>query len=144
VDIEYGNKQMGIEQKQSVGPVSQWIRECTPKSVEEWKEFYYEKLEVFLKENNIPLSSYEYIEELGKKLYVKITEVIRAEIEEVKEKDCIKYIKNLVINRTYEGYKNEIDTIYGKLQAELGVEIKTAPDEGDRLYNVDFLHSGME
>jgi len=78
------------------------------------------------------------LEELGKKLYVKITEVIRAEIEEVKEEDCIEYIKNLVINRTYEGYKNEIDTIYGKLQAQLGVEMKPAPDEWDRLYNVDF------
>jgi hypothetical protein len=50
----------------------------------------------------------------------------------------LEYIKNLVISRTYDGYKNEIDTIYGKLQAELGVEIKPAPDEWDRLYNFDF------
>ncbi len=54
------------------------------------------------------------------------------------EEDCIQYIYNLVINRTYDGYLTEIKTIYGKLQKELGVEIKPAPDEWDRLYNVDF------
>jgi len=136
--LNMATNRWGLNKKDSVGPVSKWIRECAPKSLEEWEKFYYEKLEVFLKEKNIPLSPYKYIEELGRRLYVKITEVIRAEIEEVKEEDCINYIKNLVINRTYEGYKNEIDTIYGKLQAELGVEIKPAPDEWDRLYNVDF------
>lgn len=69
---------------------------------------------------------------------MKITEVIQAEIEEVTEEDCIQYIYNLVINRTYDGYLTEIKTIYGKLQRDLGVEIKPAPDEWDRLYNVDF------
>jgi len=69
---------------------------------------------------------------------VKITEVIQAEIEEVTEEDCIQYIYNLVINRTYDGYLTEIKTIYGKLQRDLGVEIKPAPDEWGRLYNVDF------
>ena len=33
---------------------------------------------------------------MGRKLYVKITEVIQAEIEEVTEEDCIEYIYNLV------------------------------------------------
>ena len=47
---------------------------------------------------------------------MKISEVLKAEIEEVKEEDCIQYIRNLVINRTYEGYKTEINTIYGQLQ----------------------------
>ena len=31
-----------------------------------------------------------------------------------------------------------MDTVYKKLQIELSVEIKPAPDEWDRLYNVDF------
>ena len=52
--------------------------------------------------------------------------------------DCIQYIYNLVINRSYDGYLTEIKTIYGKLQRELSIEIKPAPDEWDRLYNVDF------
>ena len=51
---------------------------------------------------------------------------------------CFPFLYILVINRTYEGYLTEIKTIYGRLQRDLGVEIKPAPDEWDRLYNVDF------
>ena len=44
----------------------------------------------------------------------------------------------LVINRTYDGYTTEIKTIYGQLEQILDVPISAAPDEWDRLYNVDF------
>lgn len=33
----------------------------------------------------------------------------------------------------------EITTIYGQLEKELGEKIEPAPDEWDRLYNVDFF-----
>ena len=118
-----------MNKKNSVGPVSQWIRDCCPKTIKDWEQFYYKKLDDFLKSKGISLSPMEYIEYMGRKLYVKITEVIHAEIEEVSEEDCIQYIYNLVINRTYDGYLTEIKTIYGKLQKDLGVEIKPAPDE---------------
>ncbi|MDE7281148.1 MAG: MjaI family restriction endonuclease, partial [Ruminiclostridium sp.] len=55
------------------------------------------------------------------------------------EDDCINYIKELVIDRTYDGYTTEIKTIYGQLQELLGVKIEPASDEWDRLYNVDFF-----
>jgi hypothetical protein len=128
----------GLNKKESVGPVSDWIRECAPKTLEEWREFYLKKLEEFLSRKGIKISPSEYLEYLGRKLYTKITEVIRAEIDEVSEEDCIIYIYNLVINGTFEGYQTEVETIYKLLQRELGLEIKPAPDEWDRLYNVDF------
>lgn len=127
-----------LNKKNSVGPVSQWIRECSPKTIQDWEKYYYKKLANFLKSKGISLSPQEYIEDLGRKLYVKITEIIQAEIEEVTEENCIQYIYNLVINRTYDGYLTEIRTIYGKLKRILNTEIKPAPDEWDRLYNVDF------
>lgn len=136
--LNMATNRWGLNKKNNVGPVSQWIRECSPKTVRDWEKFYYKKLNGFLMEKGIPLSPTEYLNELGKKLYVKITEVIQSEIEEVREEDCIQYIHNLVINRTYDGYLTEIKTIYGMLQKELGVEIKSAPDKWDRLYNVDF------
>lgn len=80
----------------------------------------------------------EEIIELGKKLYVKITEVVRAEVDEITEQDCIDYMIKLVIDRTYDGYITEIQTIYGQLQEILNVKIDPAPDEWDRLFNVDF------
>ncbi|GLI48936.1 hypothetical protein PLETTINGATMO_11050 [Pseudothermotoga lettingae TMO] len=131
--LNIATNRWGLNKKNSVGPVSQWIRECEPRSVKDWKQFYYKKLAGLLKTNNISLSPEEYIEELGRKLYVKVTEVIQAEIEEVTEDDCIQYIHDLVINRTYDGYLTEVKTIYGQLQRELDVEIKPAPDKWDRL-----------
>lgn len=114
--------------KRNVGPVSEQIRKCAPGNVEEWEEYYF---------NNV--KSREHIQGLGRKLYVKITEVIPAEVEEVTEKDCIEYMYQMVIHRTFDGYMTEIKTIYGQLQEILNVKIEPAPDEWDRLYNVDFF-----
>ena len=114
--------------KRNVGPVSESIRRCAPKTLGEWEDWYYKN--VFPK---------KHLTELGKKLYIKITEVIQAELENVTEEECIDYIKNLVINRTYDGYQSEIQTVYGQLQQALGVKIDPAPDEWDRGYNIDFF-----
>lgn len=52
---------------------------------------------------------------------------------------CEFYIYNLVINRTFDGYQSEIQTIYGQLQNILNVKIEPAPDEWDRGFNVDYF-----
>jgi hypothetical protein len=85
------------------------------------------------------VKSNEHIIELGKKLYTKITEVIQSEVAEVTEQDCIDYMIQLVIDRTYDGYVTEIQTVYGQLQEILKVKIEAAADEWDRLFNVDFF-----
>lgn len=136
--LNMATNRWGLNKKNSVGPVSLWIRECDPKDIKNWEDFYYKKLAKMLKEKHIPLSPQEYLQDLGRKLYTKTTEVIQAEIEEVAEKDCAQYIYSLVINRTFDGYQTEIKTIYGRLQEALKVPVKPAPDEWDRLYNVDF------
>lgn len=113
--------------KRNVGPTSYHIRLCQPKRVQDWECYYFKS--VYPREHLISL---------GKKLYMKITEVLSAEIAEITEKDCIDYIYNLVINRTFDGYQTEIETIYGQLEGMLGIKIHPAPDEWDRTYNVDF------
>ncbi len=113
--------------KRNVGAVAEAIRKCEPKNLEEWQEYYYSNVR-----------NEQHIEELGEKLYIKIKEVLASEIEEIVEDDCIQYMKNLVIKRTYDGYTTEIKTIYGQLEKLLGVKIQPAPDKWDRLYNVDF------
>ena len=114
--------------KRNVGATSEAIRKCAPKSLEEWQSFYFANVR-----------SEEQIVDLGKKLYVKITEVLVAEIDEITEEDCINYIKQLVIDRTYDGYVREIKTIYEQLQSIVKEKIEPAPDEWDRLFNVDFF-----
>lgn len=117
----------GLTKKNKVGPVSELIRKCSPKSLHDWEKYYF---------NNVYPK--RYLEDLGKRLFIKISEVCMAEIERITEEDCINFIVNLVINRTYDGYQSEIQTIYGQLQELLGVKIEPAPDEWDRGYNVDF------
>jgi len=100
--LNQANMRWGLTKKNIVGPVSELIRKCAPKTLQEWEEYY--------------LScaySKEYLEQLGKTLFIKVTDVCKAEIEDITEEDCINFIYNLVINRTYDGYQSEIQTIYG-------------------------------
>lgn len=60
---------------------------------------------------------------IRKKLYVKITEVVQAEVADITEQDCIDYMIQLVIDRTFDGYTTEIQTVYGQLQELLGIKI---------------------
>ncbi len=42
--LNIATNRWGLNKKSNVGPVSQWIRECAPKSLEDWKHFYYKNL----------------------------------------------------------------------------------------------------
>jgi len=44
-----------------------------------------------------------------------------------------------VLRRTYDGYRTEIETIYGQLEGAIGMKIEPAPDNWDRTYSVDFF-----
>ena len=37
--LNMATNRWGLNKKNSVGPVSQWIRECRPKTIKEWEEF---------------------------------------------------------------------------------------------------------
>lgn len=116
-----------LNYKRNVGATSEAIRKCAPRSLSEWESYYFAKVR-----------SRKHIKQLGRKLYVKISEVVHAEISEITEQDCIDYMVNLVINRTYDGYQTEIQTVYGQLQNLLKRKIEPAPDDWDRRFNVDF------
>ena len=109
--------------KRNVGPTSESIRQCEPKTLEEWREYYFSKVR-----------SKDHIIDLGKKLFIKITEVISAEVEEITEQDCIDYMLQLVIDRTFDGYWTEIKTIYGQLEQELVIKLNQPQTSG-----TDFL-----
>jgi hypothetical protein len=64
--------------KRNVGATSESIRKCAPKTVDQWRHYYFANVH-----------SKEHLANLGRKLYIKITEVIRAEVEEITEEDCI-------------------------------------------------------
>lgn len=136
--LNIATNRWGLNKTKSVGPVALWIRECAPKNIQDWQRFYLKKLAEHLRQQDINLNPEEYITTLGQKLFIKVSETLSSEIEEVTEEDCVQYIKNLLIKRTFEGYHNEIKTIYGYLENVLGEKIQPAPDKWDKLYNVDF------
>ncbi|MFH1674074.1 MAG: MjaI family restriction endonuclease [Pseudomonadota bacterium] len=134
--LNYGMNRWGLNKAHSVGPTSELIRHCSPSSFEEWETFYFNNAKQKKKDGT--RITREYITDLGRKLYIKLSEVVQNELESIQEEECIDYAYNLVLNRTYEGYRSEVDTIYGQLQNILGVKIHPAPDKWDRTYNVDF------
>ncbi len=119
-----------------VGRLSEAIRECAPKTLDEWRDYYFSKVkpdgELFGD------TMEEHLDEVGRRLYIKISEQLRAEIDAITEEDCIRYVHEVVLRRTFEGYQTEKQTIYEQLGNSLGIKLQPAPDEWDRAYNVDF------
>ncbi|MGJ8455562.1 MjaI family restriction endonuclease [Pseudothermotoga sp. U03pept] len=138
--LNMATNRWGLNKKDKVGPVAKWIREAAPKTIRDWEKYYYNKLkEEILEPKKLPFENpQDYLENLGRKLYVKISEVIKAEICEVSDEDCIQYIKELVLSRTFKGYLTEKETIFEHLDKKLNIKILPAPDQWDRTYNVDF------
>lgn len=135
--LNYAMNRWGLNKAASVGATSELIRACAPKDYNSWVEYYFQN--AFQKKKDGQKITHQYIEQLGKELYLKLTERVQNELSNITEEECIDYVYNLVINRTYEGYRTEIDTIYGHLERELGCKIESAPDEWDRNYSVDFF-----
>jgi hypothetical protein len=134
--LNYAMNRWGLNKAHAVGTTSELIRKCAPNTFSIWEQFYFEN--ATQKKNKGIRITREYIQGLGEKLYIKLTEVVHSELESIQEEECIDYAYNLILNRTYEGYRSEIDTVYGQLQSILSITIEPAPDEWDRTYNVDF------
>ena len=134
--LNYGLNRWKLNQASSVGKTSELIRKCSPSTLQEWEDFYFNNA-FQSKKDGIQITQ-EYITELGKTLYIKLSEVVHNELSSITEEECIDYVYNLIINRTYDDYMTEINTIYEQLEKILNVKIKPAPDEWDRKYNVDF------
>ncbi|MBF0235608.1 MAG: MjaI family restriction endonuclease [Desulfamplus sp.] len=135
--LNYAMNRWALNKAHSVGKTSELIRNCAPKSFEQWEEYYFET--AYQNKKDGAKITREYIRDLGQKLYVKLSEVVQHELASITEDECIEYAYNLVLNRTYEGYKTEIETIYGQLEGILSLKIEPAPDEWDRTYGVDFF-----
>lgn len=135
--LNYGMNRWGLNKASSIGKTSELIRRCAPKTYQDWVEFYFKEAEQ-KKKDGCHVTA-EYLINLGEKLYIKLSEVVSKELEEITLEECIDYVYNLVINRSFEGYQTEIKTVYGILERELDRSIKPAPDVWDRSFSVDFF-----
>jgi hypothetical protein len=101
--LNYAMNRWQLNFKKNVGPTSDSIRQCSPQSLEQWKAYYYTNVR-----------SHAHITQLGKILSQRINEDLPGErrfhpdlLGSINEDDCIEYMHNIVINRTYDGYMKE-------------------------------------
>ena len=111
--LNYACQTYQLSRPNKVGAVMALIRQCQPQTIEEWKTWYFENAKTDGK-NAFKITK-ESLLELGERLYTKITEVVIPEwqkaFNQLTKEDCIDYIYNLTINRTFDGYLREKSVI---------------------------------
>lgn len=140
--LNYACQTYQLSRPNKVGAVMALIRECQPQTIEEWESWYFENAKTAGK-NNYKITK-ESLTELGERLYAKITEVVIPEwqdaFSQLTEQDCIDYIFNLTINRTYDGYIREKSVVNDGL-ARLFPEItfEESDPELDHAGDIDYI-----
>lgn len=130
--LNYTCQTYQLSRPNKVGSVMALIRECQPSSLKEWEQWYF--INAYTSSKKPTKITADSLKELGERLYAKITEVVIPEWEcafkELTEQDCIDYIFNLTINRTYDGYIREKSVINDGL-AKLFPHIKFEESDPD-------------
>lgn len=115
--LNYANRRWGLTKTNKVGEVMALIRECQPKSFQEWEKWYFEHAKTNTKEP-LPVTRY-LLNELGERLYEKLITLVIPEIKEsiqtLTKQDCIDYIYQLTLCRTYDGYEREKSVVFDNL-----------------------------
>lgn len=140
--LNYACQLYQLSRPAKVGAVMALIRECQPNSFEEWETWYFENAYTSTK---IPQKlSKDSLTELGERLYSKITNFVIPEWEdafrELTLQDCIDYVYNLTINRTYDGYIREKSVVNdGLAKVFPSVEFEESDPELDHAGDIDYV-----
>ncbi len=118
------------------------IRECQPNALEEWEQYYFKK--AYTKSAKPAKVTKEILDELGERLYSKITEVVipewNAAFQNLSIEDCKEYIYQVTIVRTYDGFLLEKSVVNDVLaRAFLEVEFKESSEELDHAGDIDYI-----
>lgn len=111
--LNYTSNAYQLTRPSKVGAVMALIRECQPKTFEEWQLYYFENAYTKTK---IPIKvTREILTELGERLYEKITEVVIPEwteaFRQITKQDCFDYVYEVTVPRTYDGFLTEKSVI---------------------------------
>jgi MjaI restriction endonuclease len=116
--LNYTAQRYGLTRPSKVGPVMELIRQCQPKTFQDWEDFYWQNA-ITKKAHDSEKVDKELINELGKRLYEKIHGVVIPEwtkaFDEITEDDCVDYIIDVTIRRTFNGYFREKSVVYDNL-----------------------------
>ena len=140
--LNYTCQTYQLSRPNKVGAVMALIRECQPRTIEEWESWYFENA---VTDGKISAKvTKESIEELGVRLYRKIVDVVIPEWKESFQQltldDCVDYIRNLTINRTYDGYIREKSVVNDNLaKIFTNVRFEESSPELDHAGDIDYL-----
>lgn len=131
-----------LTRPKKVGAVMDLIRQCQPSSIEEWEKWYFENAKT---DGKTPIRiSRESLLELGERLYAKMTELVIPQIQEainnITREDCINYVYNLTIYRTFDGYQEEKSVVNNGLAKKFkGVIFEESDPELDHAGDIDYV-----
>ena len=140
--LNYACQTYQLSRPNKVGTVMALIRECQPKSFEEWQKWYFENAYT---EGKAPIKiTDEILNELGNRLYDKIVSTVIPEwteaFNQLTLQDCVDYIFNLTVNRTYDGFIREKSVIEDNLAKKFpNVKFEESEPEIDHAGDIDYL-----
>lgn len=140
--LNYACQTYQLSRPNKVGTVMALIRECQPKTIEDWEKWYFEKATT---DGKTPAKiTKESLDELGERLYVKIKEIVIPEwteaFNQLTLQDCVDYIYNLTINRTFDGFMREKSVIEDNLAKTFTtVKFEESDPELDHAGDIDYL-----
>lgn len=139
--LNYTCQTYHLTRPKKVGATMALIRKCQPQTIEEWEVSYFKQ--AFTEEENSSKITEESLKELGKQLYTKITEVVKPEwtqaFESITIDDCISYIKDVTINRTYDGYLCEKSVISDLTKDLPELRFDESNPKLDHAGNIDYI-----
>ncbi|MCK4661298.1 MAG: MjaI family restriction endonuclease [Bacteroidales bacterium] len=140
--LNYTNRRWGLTKTTKVGEVMALIRNCQPKTYDEWKKWYFEN--AYTKTKTPTKVSEATLKELGERLYVKLSEIVIPQIKDAIKNltydDCLDYVFNLTINRTYDGFITEKSVINDNLVKRFkNVVFEESNPELDHAGDIDYL-----
>lgn len=140
--LNYACQTYQLSRPNKVGAVMSLIRECQPKTIEEWERWYFQN--AYTDGKNPTKVTGDSLKELGERLYVKITEIVIPEWQEAFNKltlqDCMDYVHNLTINRTYDGFYREKSVVTDNLAKEFpDVRFVESDPQLDHAGDIDYL-----
>ena len=140
--LNYASNTYQLTRPNKVDAVMSLIRECQPKALKEWEQFYFEK--AYTKNKDKIKITKEILDELGERLYSKITEVVipewTAAFEDLTLQDCKDYIYEVTVVRTYDGFLLEKSVINdGLAKIFPDVEFEESDSELDHAGDIDYI-----
>ncbi|MGB8657114.1 MAG: MjaI family restriction endonuclease [Candidatus Zixiibacteriota bacterium] len=140
--LNYTCQTYQLSRPNKVGAVMTLIRECQPKTIKEWEQWYFEN--AYTAASTPTKITRDSIKELGERLHEKITGVVipewQAAFSQLTIQDCIDYIYNLTINRTFDGFLREKSVVNdGLAKIFPDITFEESSSELDHAGDIDYV-----